>query len=856
MEKAKLKIGSLLLAAALFLLVWGQFSDLPARTNDQKERPFRLEKVTATPNLANYTHRISNLWFTIQNNGILGSFMGDDIDPETLEAAPSCEFPAGSNIEYLFECALWIGAIVDGDTLVSCGTDGWWDTREMYPDEAGKITGEIWLRSTRPPSAYPRNRTDVYPNQIDSSSAGTPQGDKFGIEAISEEDFIATYTDTHTASYVAMDPIDNRIHKPLWMEIIQKSYSWSYEYAEDFLLLDYEFTNIGNQELENLWLAFHVDADVHHRSRGAPGAQDDMTGFLEKYPTIEGIDSLKIFTGYVADVDGDPTGGVWDYQSCRGVSGVRVVRCPFDSITAETIGFNWWISNTNAAFDWGPQHADNYRIYQDGNMGTPTGDPGRYYAISNGEFDYDQITCALNHTGEDPPWLPPLSPSGNANDLANGYDTRYTYSFGPFEKISPGDTLIVTVAYICGADFHVRPDDADAFIDSPDDPTLVDQYYRSLDFADFAINATWAGWVYDNPGVDTDSNGYRGEYVLSPAGDTVWIQGDGVPDFAGPPPPPSPQLTFRVSPGVVTIIWNSLEPENQKDTFSGLNDFEGYKVYWSKTGRLDDYDLLAAYDYIDYDSIFHESGRLKKWKKPPIRYEALKEKHPDIGFYMFPPYAPLPQGGYDTLYTPHSFNIGFGDSIDLELDPDREVILDSTTIYVDGVGDSTEVRWYSKTFINLLESQALYFAVTSFDYGNPTTQLSPIESSKAINATLLYPTATGEDITGDIFVFPNPYRIDGGYRDAGFEDPDHSGWTPWDRRIYFGNLPEKCTIRIFTLDGDLVDTIEYDRSLPGTLEFAEWNLISRNTQAVVSGLYIFSMESESENYLGKFVIIK
>jgi hypothetical protein len=853
MEKARSKIGSLFLVVALMLLVWGQFEAVSGRTNDQKERPFRLEKVTATPNPQNFTHRVSNVWLTITNWGFFGSKMQDAtiVDCETQQAAPSCQFPAGSNLEYLFQGAMWFGAVIAGDTLVSTGTDGWWDIQELYPDEASSITGRIWLRSTRPSSAYPRNRTDCYPDQIDSSSAGSPEAEKFGTEAISEEDFVSAYTDTHTASFVETDPVDARPHRPLGLEIVQKSYAWSYEYAEDFFLMDIELTNISDRDIEQLWAAFHVDADVQHISKGSNGAQDDMTGFLVRYPAIEGIDSLDIFTAYIADVDGDPTGGVWDHRSVRGLSGVRVVRSP-----SETIGFNWWISNINAAFDWGPQRADNYRIYADGNMGTPTGDPSRYYAISNGEFDYDQMTCALNHEAEG--WLPPLSPSGNAKDIANGFDTRYTYSFGPFATLPPDSTLKVTVGYICGADFHVRPDDAEAFIASPDDPAVVEQYHSRLDFADFAINATWAGWVFDNPGVDTDTNGYRGEYVLSPEGDTVWIQGDGVPDFAGPPPPPSPQLSFRISPGVVSIIWNSLQSENSKDTFSGLNDFEGYKVYWSRTGRLDDYDLLAGYDYIDYDSTYHESGRLKKWKEAPIRYQALKEKHPNIDFYKFPPYAPMPP--YDTLFTPHSYNRGFGDT---ELDSaflqsgGGEVILDSTTIHIDQTtGDSTNVRWYSKTYTNLLESQPLYFAVTSYDYGNPVTNLSPIESSRAINATLLYPTATGEDITGEVFVFPNPYRIDGGYADAGFEDPDQSGWTPWDRRIYFGNLPEKCTIRIFTLDGDLVDTIEYDRSLPGTLEFAAWGLISRNTQAVVSGLYIFSVESETGNYLGKFVIIK
>jgi hypothetical protein len=35
-----------------------------------------------------------------------------------------------------------------------------------------------------------------------------------------------------------------------------------------------------------------------------------------------------------------------------------------------------------------------------------------------------------------------------------------------------------------------------------------------------------------------------------------------------------------------------------------------------------------------------------------------------------------------------------------------------------------------------------------------------------------------------------------------------------------------------------------------------WDLISRNTQAVVSGIYLYSVESESGNQVGKFVIIK
>jgi hypothetical protein len=35
-----------------------------------------------------------------------------------------------------------------------------------------------------------------------------------------------------------------------------------------------------------------------------------------------------------------------------------------------------------------------------------------------------------------------------------------------------------------------------------------------------------------------------------------------------------------------------------------------------------------------------------------------------------------------------------------------------------------------------------------------------------------------------------------------------------------------------------------------------WDLISQNTQSVASGIYLYSVESELGNQVGKFVIIK
>jgi hypothetical protein len=76
-----------------------------------------------------------------------------------------------------------------------------------------------------------------------------------------------------------------------------------------------------------------------------------------------------------------------------------------------------------------------------------------------------------------------------------------------------------------------------------------------------------------------------------------------------------------------------------------------------------------------------------------------------------------------------------------------------------------------------------------------------------------------------VMVYPNPYRIDGGYVEDKYESEGI-----YEKRIRFVNLPPRCTIRIYSLDGDLVQVIDHERendALDATID--EWNLISRNT---------------------------
>lgn len=793
-----------------------------------------LAKPAVLPNTCLRVHDVGKVRLSITNFGFFGSQDGQFPDCGGYYLlAPGCEFPGGSNQNYLFQGALWIGAIIDTtnaigqpilDTLVSIGNDGWWGQLfEMYP--AIPPGGAIKVRSTRPSEVY-------------------PYGDTTGAK--SEQDFIAVYTDTTTiSSLVNPDPNDGRAHIPLGIEITQRSYAWSYEYAEDFILFDFDIANIGTRRLKDLWVGLYLDADVYHTSENPygseQGAQDDICGF-DPF-NVTGTDTTRINTAWIADNDGQPYDGAYDYRSPRGVSGVRVVRTPIPDTALRTT-FNWWISNVDAPKDWGPRRTtfDNGHAsdpFPGGGLGTPGGDRAKYKVMSNGEFDYDQMWCAISRDG----WIPPPT---TATDLANGYDTRYLFSFGPFDSIRAGDTLKLTTAYVCGENLHTDPSNFSRHLkDHESDSASIQSYYDELDFTDFATNAQWADWVYDNPGVDTDGDGNFGQYRLTAAGDTFWYKGDGVPDFAGPPPPPSPMLEVITQTGKVTINWDGKRTERFVDTFSKKADFEGYRVYMSASGRSDDYTLIGDYDVVDFDYTWWDTtqapAQWAKWKKPPRKIQE------------FP-------GGFDpNVFREIDLPPDFSPSDTLRAHWERHGWNSSLAAIENASPNSDTV--YHFIMDSLAESQGLYFAVTAYDYGDPVTKLSSLESAKAINARLVFPITVGEG--QKVAVYPNPYIITdatkpGGYIDRGFEDPDRSGNTVFDRRIRFEGLPQGWTLRIFTVDGDLVKQIN-EGDAPYTLAqgVAYWDLISRNTQAVVSGIYIYEVDGANGYHeLGKLAIIK
>ncbi|MEZ5357865.1 MAG: hypothetical protein R3F48_03475 [Candidatus Zixiibacteriota bacterium] len=792
------------------------------------------------PRSAVEVHKINRLQLAVTNNGFFGTgyFRPRPYDPETGRLARSCIYPINSNIEYLWTGALWFGAVVGRDTLCSVGAGMYFFNQEIWPDNDEKAS--MIRKSNQQYSRY------------------------YALDAVSEEDIIAHYTDTVTnPSLIRDDPFDNRPHIPLNIDVTQKTYGWSYPYAEDFILFDFEIKNIGTYPIKQLYIGIVIEAIVFHLSKSDADEtwQDDICGFKETIPSPFWpgyTDTVRI--AWVADNDGDPVGRFFDNTSATSVTGVRVIRTPSDTLN---YSFNWWVTEFDPSLDWGPRQVTDDKPFRSfgPTFGSPVGDKNKYYMLSTPEFDYDQLECAVNHSGEG--WL---SPPREANDYADGQNPIYLLSFGPFD-VDPGQTLPVTMAYVAGEDFHHSPKAFEDIFDPYNPYPYIDQ----LDFSDIGYNALWADWVYDNPGYDTDGDGDSGLarwFYNVDSTDSVWdyYRGGGVPDFRGAAPPPSPRLQVIPEMGRLRIRWNGHVTENFIDIFSGEKDFEGYKVYYGEGNRRSDFIQVATYDKRNYNHNQWHTVR-QRWEvsTSPIDYDSLVILYgsgfePDLYTIDSPlePDDPHNPTGLYTYFTPQNWNASDLDSpygihrVYPDADP-----ADSSDTTADGLH-----RYYEYEYIieNLQPVREYYVSVTAFDFGSRTHKLSALESSILENSIVAYALPGVEEVESEgleVMVYPNPYRIDGGYARAGYENRERIKSAERARAIHFANLPSICTIRIFTVDGDLVKEIKHYRPDEGPdAQHEEWNMLSRNTQAITTGIYIWSVRSEMGEQIGKLVIMK
>jgi hypothetical protein len=345
------------------------------------------------------------------------------------------------------------------------------------------------------------------------------------------------------------------------------------------------------------------------------------------------------------------------------------------------------------------------------------------------------------------------------------------------------------------------------------------------------------------------------------------------------------------------LRWNGETSETARDPFSHQIDFEGYRVYLSRTGHIEDFALLAQRDNVNFVRHRYRPA-LDRWDATdqPLSLDSLQVLYTHLvdSVHNFRPFHP-------DSFKVRDVDAALREIVVNPVDPSR---LDTSYYYFERFDANSKVddtalaiqvsccgedvrgvirkRFPFATRADTVYEQAtafpafyeyeyvidgiqiaepVYLGVTAFDFGDPAAGISSLESSPQANAELIWPINSAQVVTATRpkpVVYPNPYRLADAYNAAGWEDPQRAGLDPERaRKVTFANVPDTCTISIWSLDGDLVRRLQHaEPSGSSQATVAVWNLITRNTQAVKTGIYIWTIESRFGTDVGKLVIIK
>jgi hypothetical protein len=763
-----------------------------------------------------FYHNVGLLELLVTNIGILGNPFGLD------------SFGAGwRGGEYLYAAALWIGAVAsDNLSYVSTGayqvellpsTD---PVDTIYPSYEGVLNGNRTGFSARPDDDGDGLTDEDFHNGKDDDGDGLTDED---FEAISQQMFSCEYWD-----YSDRAREINPEHRPLNVRIQQRSFAWSTPGSNEFIGFEYTIWNDGFETLRDVYIGFFVDSDAGPRD--AEGYWTDDAGAYEALDTLYvdasrsdscAYDTLHIEICYMYDVPDDgqtATGG--DVDGYFGGMFLGHTTDPTGTRAPPQVGIH-----TAAFFSSSAPYPE----------GDPRNDFERYDLLSRGTT--------------------PTRPASQPDDY------RYCFSAGPFAELLPGESLTFQTAFVVGKLHKGMITNAinaqriynGIWRDVDGNPlTGVDGRETCLRAFDPSEPVWWKdpcdplaplrGPIKETECipqnyVDNDCDGCTPD-PMSPGAETLvhWVG-----SVAPPPPntnmdePTDPTVSVRSPEGDrrVIIEWDNTS-ELAADPISRQILFTGYRIY-----------------------------RVEGWSRPTGSIGPAPEEWQLIADLSIDPKDGL------GINSPHHL-IHYTD-----------FSVDSLYLVRTGAAGPDSVKWYYPVGryryedTNGLKNGMLYFYdVTAYstirdtlDYGDPEHGIPPkvvefeLESRPtAVEAQAVVPIWEAKEDMSGIHVVPNPY-VRGG---------QPMGWdlTPSDRdptgtKIAFVNLPKKrCTVKIYTLAGDLVQTLIHDPVIERELGRNEnggtvfWNLITRNGQDVVSGVYLYSVECDGERKVGRFVLIR
>jgi len=472
-------------------------------------------------------------------------------------------------------------------------------------------------------------------------------------------------------------------------------------------------------------------------------------------------------------------------------------------------------------------------VYREGASGCCAGDPGKDQARNKEEIQYKIMAGdTTNLSSDEKEWYFHANPSLDQLDpnFNPHFDNVEDLKLTEFFQEDP-DGLDCVMEMTCGP-FDLAPQDSVPFSFCIIYGQNMDDLLANAEFAQVMYNAKYQGFT--SPGIPTVDSEVGDEYVK--------------------------------------LYWDQAADSSQ-DVVTGYYDFEGYKIYKSTD------DGVSWGD--DADKIFDNTGIQVGWR-PLAQFDLSYEddyyhcvKNPQIGNCdqlilsngQSDTYRGMDVSGNDPIAP--WFSVGDNTGMPSEADLDSL----SGEECRDFDGDGVDECKYYYIDMDVLNGIEYTYSVVSYDMGLPdSTQLDAnpdawarpngyqyIESSRGsttldANFITVIPGAqnTGDDCNS-VRVIPNPYFARSSLNE-----------TIYNRRISFMDLPEKYTLSIYTVTGELVWSQDEGHQDAGD-GITFWDLRSINNQEVSPGLYIFTLDAESGtgsnrktecSHIGKFAIVR
>ena len=797
-----------------------------------EELKTKLEKIGRSLVLdGSRIHFAGALQMNVTNFGFFGSLPKSAYE---MAEAPSAQWPAGSGIEYLYAAGLWVGAEADGVPSVSTG----YPQMEFYPSNDPIDVIYRSFEGAPGGNRFPGNPDDDGDGEIDEDWLNGRDDDGDGKI---DEDFAAIGKLMYSCQYRDDEVVAQQVypeHNPLGLHVRQESYQWSEEAFNDFIAASYVVTNESFRFLNNAYVGVYADLDAGHRDLG-PYFKDDLVGSWEgvRCAKTGGIElPQRIRVVYVHDNDGD--GG-----RTTGYFGIL-----FHGRRGNGPGYyaNWGGGLRSIKYFAG------LLPYERG--GEPVNDFQRYASMSSGIRDPNP-------------------------DVAKDY--KVLMSAGPF-FLAPGESLTFDIVFVAGGSLDELLDNAataslvysgiwvdkdknsktgvkgrESIMVGPTqlgvDPDACDGIDESFKLAKF--ETLWCNFDCSEERTLWNQDCYKGTMSFSQFQTGIggkeyqvnWITSTA---------PPAPLLRAVPQDNCVTLIWDNTS-EITPDAVTRQYDFEGYQIWrahdWHRpigttVGSGPNEELWYLIDGRDLtNGVLPDQELRLSWEDGGFEYDPLgRIPDRDRNYYLkafeegvihdplgSPPCPPgLTDAECDTLETLVRWKLGYNGGR----------------------------RYYRYVDPDAKNGLPYFYAVIAYDHiisGGKPTAVNLVDTPIA-NFVYVVPQSsaqTAEEFRSDeVYVVPNPVTKESmAPWKLAPNNADPSG-----DKCEFRNLPRcRNTVRIYTVAGDLVQTLYHDGSAgAGTLA---WDLITRNGQSVTSGVYVFAVESEDGRFprtIGKFVVIR